>query len=285
MQLLTLTIFAFLSFGLTCQAEDIKEQALASEKTILLDKELSRFEIWLGRPELSVEGLPITENPKAPIGLSNIKNIFSVIEEGGEPVLKITGEIFGGLTTKQSFSNYYFSTKFKWGDKKWEPRLELKRDSGILYHCYGEHGAFHGVWKRCMEYQVQESDLGDFIGLAGPTGEFRAKKLTGKKYKYDPLSSDYMRTGRYSDASEEVDVPHGEWNHLEIYVLGDRAIHIGNGKILMVLENIQTHDGKTLTKGQLQFQSEAAECYYKDMFLQPITAFPEKLVSGIEWKK
>ncbi|MDB4309667.1 DUF1080 domain-containing protein, partial [Akkermansiaceae bacterium] len=78
-----------------------------------------------------------------PLGLNNDPlKVFSVIAEDGHKVLKITGEIYGGLTTKEEFENYHITMQTKWGEKKWEPRLCDKRDSGLLLHCVGKHGAF-----------------------------------------------------------------------------------------------------------------------------------------------
>ena len=89
----------------------------------LLDKELSNFDIWLSIPHTSVTDLPEGTyqsdkiNSGDPIGLNNnLKNIFSIIEEDGEPVLKITGEIFGCISSKTSYENYHLSVMFKCND-------------------------------------------------------------------------------------------------------------------------------------------------------------------------
>ncbi|WP_299548208.1 DUF1080 domain-containing protein [Seonamhaeicola sp.] len=265
----------------------------------LIDAELRHFEIWQGVPHSSVKGLPEgtyqsdnVHNGK-PIGLdANLKNVFSVIVENGKPVLKITGEIYGGLTTKASFEDYHLSVFFKWGDKKWAPRLDVKRDSGILYHCYGDHGRFWKTWKTCLEYQVQETDLGDFIPLGGNTetpkvdgpkveirGDFKNQK------KFDPNSEIYSDGSGYIHAASEHDAPHGEWNHLEIYVIGNDAVHVVNGNIVMVVENaVNPETGKPLTSGQIQIQSEAAECYYKDLELTPIKKFPKEITNNVRFK-
>ncbi|MDO5971883.1 DUF1080 domain-containing protein [Flavivirga aquimarina] len=269
------------------------------EKTkTLFDKDLSNFDIWLGTPHSTVTGLPegTYQSDKIgsgnPIGLNNnLKDVFSIIEENGEPVLKITGEIFGGLTTKKEYENYHLSVMFKWGDKKWEPRLDRKRDSGILYHCYGEHGRFWYAWKTCLEYQVQESDLGDFIPLGGNSatpkvgspivdirGDFKEEK------KFDPSSESYSIGKGYIQAASEHDVPHGEWNHLEIYVIGNNSVHIVNGEIVMVVENAKKHDGTILNKGEIQIQSEAAECYYKRFTLTPVKKFPKFIRKQVRFK-
>ncbi|ALJ05465.1 hypothetical protein APS56_10195 [Pseudalgibacter alginicilyticus] len=265
---------------------------------LLFDKDLSNFDIWLSIPHSTVEDLPEDTyqsdkiNSGTPIGLNNnLKNVFSMIEENSEPVLKITGEIFGGLTTKEAYENYHLSVMFKWGDKKWEPRLDKKRDSGILYHCYGPHGRFWNTWKTSLEYQVQENDLGDFIPLGGNSGNPKVGApivdIRGhfkKEKKFNPYSEVYSVGKGYIHASSEHDAPHGEWNRLEIYVLDNNAVHLVNGKIVMVVENAKKHDGSILNKGEIQIQSEAAECYYKKLTLTPIKKFPKFIKKQVRFK-
>ncbi|MEM9253301.1 MAG: DUF1080 domain-containing protein [Planctomycetota bacterium] len=268
--------------------------ATPGETIELLDPDLTRWEIWMGVPHETVEGLPAgtyqsdNVHKGTPMGLGNDpKQVFTMIEEDGTPVLYVTGEIYGGITTLESFGDYHLSMDFKWGDKKWAPRLNAKRDSGLLYHCYGDHGAFWKTWKACLEFQIQEKDFGDFIGLAGPTALVRGTKEDGKIKKYDPTADTLHRTGGYTQASHEPDKPNGEWNRLDLYVLGDRAVHMVNGEIVMVLIDARDGDGNPLTEGQIQLQSEAAECYYKNIRLTPITAAdlpPEvaELIVGID---
>ncbi|PQV49406.1 uncharacterized protein DUF1080 [Jejuia pallidilutea] len=270
-----------------------------SKTTKLIDKDLTLFDIWLSIPHPTVTDLPkgTYQSEKidfgSPIGLNNnLKHVFSVIDENGALVLKITGEIFGCISTKQTYQNYHLSTMFKWGDKKWEPRLNKKRDSGILYHCYGEHGRFWNTWKTSLEFQVQETDLGDFIPLGGnsvtpkvgsPIVEIRGDFKTEKKY--NPNSEIYSIGKGYINAASEHDAPHGEWNRLELYVIGNDAVHVVNGKIVMVVENaINPETNKPLTKGEIQIQSEAAECYYKNMTITPITEFPEFILDAVTFK-
>ena len=69
------------------------------------------------------------------------------------------GRVWGALTTMESFENYRLRLEFKWGEKKWPPRESAKRDSGVLYHAVGPHGATYGAWMRSFESQVQEGDI------------------------------------------------------------------------------------------------------------------------------
>ncbi|MEM1109676.1 MAG: DUF1080 domain-containing protein [Planctomycetota bacterium] len=270
----------FKNMGAFIVAVGLGASAVAGEPVSLIDAELSQWEIWMGVPHATVEGLPegtfqsTNVHGGEPMGLNNdVKNVFTTTtDEDGQPVLAITGEIYGGLTTLDSFENYHFTTEFRWGDRKWEPRLNVKRDSGILYHCYGEHGSFWKVWKSCLEYQVQESDLGDFIPLAGPKAKMRGTWVNdGKRLKYDPASPDFHTAGGYTSAAVEPDAPHGEWNTLEFYVIGNDAVHIANGEIVLVLHDAVDGNGDPLVRGQIQIQSEAAECYYRNMVVTPIT--------------
>jgi len=139
--------------------------------TDLLAEDFTCWEKFLGVPH-STTGLPgaspnVTNGSGTPLGLNNDPtNVFSVINVNGEKQLYITGQVYGGLTTKREYSNYHLSMQFKWGTQKWEPRLNKLRDSGILYHCKGPHGAFWDVWKSSLEMQVQEGDCGDYYRLS-----------------------------------------------------------------------------------------------------------------------
>ena len=263
----------------------------------LLDKDLSRWDVWMGAVHTSVDlGFDFEKSTNVkkgkPLGLNNDpKKVFSVIEEDGEPILHITGEIYGGLTTKNEYDNYHFSAKFKWGEKKWEPRLKDKRDSGLLYHAKGVHGAFWNVWKASLEYQVQEGDCGDFIALGDVYGDVPAERFTNdkgkfKKYVYNPKGKNYPIKGgtpgfetAIVKKSELYENPNGEWNTIEIYVLGNESIHLVNGKVVNRVKNARYNiGGKTVpaTLGKIQLQSEAAEIFYKEIKIKPIKKFPKK---------
>ncbi|MEM1063719.1 MAG: DUF1080 domain-containing protein, partial [Planctomycetota bacterium] len=111
---------------------------------------MSQWEVWLGVPHTS---LPIEWDGKSedgkqgkPLGLGDRLGVFAVEDVDGEPVLRVSGEIYAGLTTLEEFEDYHLTCEVQWGEKKYAPRLNAKRDSGILYHCVGRHGAFWNVW-------------------------------------------------------------------------------------------------------------------------------------------
>ena len=82
-------------------------------------------------------------------------------------LLHISGQEFGGLTTRQEFGDYHLITEWKWGRTTWPPRVDNARDSGILLHCVGPDGAAYGQWMESLECQIIEGGCGDFIILAG----------------------------------------------------------------------------------------------------------------------
>lgn len=251
----------------------------------LLDAELSQFETWIGVPHSSVKGLPEGTyqsddvHSGTPLGMHpKGKQIFSTITEDGDIVLKITGEIFGGINTKLAYENYHFQTRFKWGDKKWAPRNEIKRDTGILYHCRGEQGAFWSTWKAGLEFQVQETDMGDFIPLGGTAADVRGSR-DGGRGKFDPTSDQWMKKVGYTNAASEPDAPHGQWNVLDLYVFGNTGVHVVNGDVVMVSQNAR-RNGQPLVSGQIQIQSEGAECYYKSMRIRSIKNIPAAIAKA-----
>jgi len=259
----------------------------------LLDKKLTQFEIFGGVPHgsLGLSGVPSDSDGirGTPLGLNQDPlKVFSVVKENGEHVLRISGQMYSGLTTKKDYSNFHFRAQFKWGEKKWAPRTELIRDNGILYHCNGEHGAFWNVWKQCLEYQVQETDMADFIALAGTAADIPAT-FDGKEWVYDvnakPFAEQNVQTkqsprGRVAHKEGDYEKPHGEWNTLEIYTLGREAVHLVNGQVVLSLKDaVHKVNGvfMPLSSGQLQIQSEGAEAYYRRMEIAPITRIPDEV--------
>ncbi len=274
-------------------ATSTKNISISKNSENLLDKNLSKWDVWMGavHPTVDIDfEKSVDVKTGKPMGLNNDpKKVFSVIEDNGTPILKITGEIYGGLTTKNEYGNYHFKTQFKWGTKKWEPRLKDKKDSGILYHAKGVHGAFWNVWMSSLEYQVQEGDCGDFIALGDVYGDVpseRRKHKNGNNYfVYNPKGEEIplkwangFESGQASK-SKLHEKPHGEWNTLEIYTIGNQSIHLVNGVVVNRVKNARYNiGGKTIpaTHGKIQIQSEAAEVYYKNIIIKPITQFPTK---------
>ncbi|MDN5213178.1 DUF1080 domain-containing protein [Fulvivirgaceae bacterium BMA12] len=247
-------------------------------------KDLNGWYTYQRKPEPTskVAGLKM-ENGKyvEPIGLNEDPlKVFTVVEEDGAPAIRISGEVFGILVTDQAYENYHLSIAFKWGKKKYPPREDRKRDSGILYHSVGKEGVRGGVWMRSVECQVQEGDVGDLWCVDSTTAQVKTVQLKNKKFKYDPqapFQTIDMRGDRFCQKSRGFERKHGEWNQLDIYVYGRESVHVINGQKNMHLSEIgQIVNGKIepLTKGKIQIQSEGAEVFYRNITIRSIEEIP-----------
>src|SRR4029077_20326022 len=115
------------------------------------------------------------------VGLNNDPDkVYTVVEADGKPAIRISGQTFGALTSKDEFENYHFTLEFKWGDKRWPPREKAVRDSGLLYHCVGPQGAQGTFWMRSQELQIQEKDCGDYWSVAEAIVDVEGERKGGK---------------------------------------------------------------------------------------------------------
>ena len=259
----------------------------------LLDQTLSKWRTYQSyRHQLGYTGQPPTDaqgNLLAPIGYDkNEANVFSVVMQQGQPVLRISGEIYGCVFTRQDFTNYDLKLKVKWGTKKWVPRLNEPLDSGILYNSQGECGVdYWRSWMLSQEFQVSEyaagNAMGDFWCIANSAADIRATPTPTKDaLTYDPAAAPVMMgsEGRnFCRAAANYERPNGEWNELELIHVNGQSIHLVNGHVVLALNNsgyVVNGQRQPLTHGKIQLQSEAAEVFYKDIMIRPLTAMPAR---------
>ena len=250
---------------------------------LLNGKDLSNWDTYIGAKYTEGDWNEWTKGPRQ--GLNNDPDeLFKAVTIKGETVLHISGERFGGISTQAEFENYHLQLKFKWGENKYPPKENSPRDSGLLYHALGEHGADSGFWMRSQEFQIQEGDTGDYWGCAGATFDIPVKK-EGSDFIYDPSGellhfSPNIKRGRHAVKSIDGEKTSGEWNTIDLYCYGGIAIHVVNGKKNMVLYNSSQigADGKelSLTKGKIQLQAEGAEIFYKNIRVRSLKELPEK---------
>lgn len=270
---LSLVFFLFIS----CSQDKTQEE---NWQALFNGKSLEGWDTYLGPSRPDTVGFGLNQDPQG---------VFSVAEENGVGILRVSGELFGGISTQQDFSNYHFKLDFKWGNLKWPPRENGKRDSGLLYHAVGPHGADYGYWMRSQEFQIQEGDCGDYWGVAGGIMDIPAVfNAKDSLYIYSvnappiPFSTDHPN-GRHCVRLSNEEKPHGEWNTLELFCLGDTAIHRVNGKVVMVLYHSRQKDGtreKILDRGKIQIQSEGAEVFYRNIQIRSLNKLPQDLLSG-----
>jgi hypothetical protein len=247
-------------------------------------KDLTGWDTYIG-PLFDSSGNKLNDMP---IGLNKDPNhVFSVVEEGGEKVIRVSGENFGAISTTKDFENYHLQLMFKWGLLKWIPKKDKKRDSGLLYHSVGPPGTDFGFWMRSQEFQIEEGNCGDYWGVAGGIEDIKTIKKSDSEYVYTSTGqwntfSATSKTGRRCIKGTDAEKPSGEWNTLDLYVHGDTSVHVINGKLMMVLyHSRQLENGKELplTKGKLQIQSEGAEVFYKQILIKPLKIIPANLLN------
>jgi hypothetical protein len=207
--------------------------------------------------------------------------VFSV-QDG---MLRISGQGFGGITTKQTFKDYHLVTEWKWGEKTWDVpnpdkegaffrRATAARDAGILVHGVGEDGAYGGHWLESIEVQIIEGGVGDFIvvgGKAAPSLTVEAR-VDGEQIYFEPGGQPVVkRSGRINWWGRDpkwtdtlgyrgprgVESPHGEWNRLEVVCDGDRITTILNGYV------VNAGAKSSHTEGKIQLQTEGAEIFFR----------------------
>jgi hypothetical protein len=166
----------------------------------------------------------------------------------------------GYIASYQEFENYRLRAEYKWGMKRFPPRVDGKRDSGVLYHLVGDDK----VWPNCVECQIQEGDVCDYFLL----GDTRAVPARG------PIIGGPVRDGgpvanrKLRDQGGDFENRDG-WNVVEIIVQGDRSTQILNGTTLNRLAGFQLVDPKnpgqfiSLTRGKVAIEIELAEIWYR----------------------
>jgi len=207
------------------------------------------------------------------------KGVFSV-REGN---IRISGEEWGGIATRQEWRDYHLIVEWKWGGATWGDRKDRARDSGILVHGAGEDGAAAGIWLESIESQIIEGGTGDFILVEGKnrpslTVESR-EEPGGQLYWQKGAEPRPMDKGRFNwfgrdpawkdllgyRGPKDVEKPVGDWNRQEVLADGDSLTCILNG----IVVNHGTKSSRT--GGKIQIQSEGAEILVRKVELRPVS--------------
>ncbi len=173
------------------------------------------------------------------------QNVFKV--ENGE--LHVSGQEFGYVATTKSYQDFHLSLEFKWGEKKYPPRERDKRDAGI---CFNVEMLGNKIWPKSVECQIQEGDVGD-LWLIDSVTAFVDGISTEPK--------DYAQVKKIKDG----ELPHGEWNRVEVISKKGRFRFLVNG--------ILVNEGEymSVTSGRILLQSEGAEVYYRNIKVEEYT--------------
>lgn len=242
-------------------------------------KDLSSFYTWL-----------VDHHREDPL------KVFTVVDRvDGAPAIRISGQVFGGLYTKQKFADYKLVAEFRWGLATWGNRTNAAKDSGVLLHATGRDGnyiskTFNGPWMRSYEFQIIQGGVGDILVLPGyePDGSMVKYSATATTIKdrdgetvWDAKgeAKEYQggrinwwgRDVEWADkldfrGRQDVESPGGEWTRIEVICAGDTLDYFVNGKRVNQASHL-SHKA-----GQLIFQSEGAEIYFRKIELHPLPA-------------
>ena len=148
-------------------------------------------------------------------------------------VIHITGNPFGYMRTKESYSDYTLHLE-------WRYPLELS-NSGVFIHAQLPDT----IWPKCIECQLKAGNAGDFVAMGGSDMNERTDKS--------------VRVVAKLAGSTEKAV--GEWNTMEVTCIADNIDVFVNG----VLMNKAT--GVTLKEGHICLQSEGKDIEFRNVFL------------------
>jgi hypothetical protein len=241
-------------------------------------------------------------SPKDPnYGLNrDPERVFTVEQLDGGPVIHVSGKYWGGIITTEQFENYHLQVEFKWGTKTWPPRFDATLDSGLLYHCAAPSAELAYPWPRSIEFNITQHDTGEFWSVDGTTADaevvpvgdspeqlaaFRAwcerNEAQGPKVRFHRGGQKgTFRHGGFMPGGD-FEKPAGEWNLLELYAVGDRSVHVVNGKVALILTGLrQRTAGREvpLTKGRIELQSESAEIFFRNIRIRPISKIPSDVL-------
>ncbi len=253
-------------------------------------RSLTGWTPWLGYADPAITYRASTGD--TPIGVGrDTSGDFAVRQVDGAPAIWVKGETWGSLVHRADLRDYHLRLQFKWGDKTWAPRKDQPRNNGLLYHSHGVPGEVFGTWRPSAEFEIMRGSTGMIVAVGG---KIRGHTDVG----FDPsLIAPHLRYrfgGRQIDivngtptwnveAAIDAERPIGQWNTLDLYVVGDRAVHVVNGVPVAEVRDLATiaADGsrQPLTHGYIQLQSEGAETWFRAITVEPIKALPRIVVA------
>lgn len=241
-------------------------------QTLFNGENLEGWEVYVGPKEKDGDPIGLNKDPL---------NLFSVVEVEGENVLRISGEINASIATFQEFENYHLTVDLKWGDE-----IFNTRNSGLLYHSYGDYGEGLGVWMSAHELQLWTGNIGDSYRMGKSYCEIPMQKNNDGKYVYtkdaEKIASVPDTDTKIAAKNGDYEKPVGEWNTIELYCVGTTSVHVVNGHVNMINYNSGKYLGEgnvePLSKGKIQFQSEGGELFLRNIKIKPIKEIPAKLL-------
>lgn len=214
------------------------------------------------------------------------RRVFSVKDE----ILHLSGDGLGYVVTDKAYSDYHLIVEYKWGRKT--DGGKYVRNSGILLHATGPDGGAGGTWPSCIECQLAQGCVGDFIVIRGkdaggkvipveltaetelsPDGRRHRFKPGGELKKTFPPTRGQLWWNKHdwdfkelldTRGKNDVESPLGEWTRVECVCAGDKITVKVNGQTVNECRDVHPSGGR------ICLQTEGFEILVRKFEIKPL---------------
>jgi hypothetical protein len=153
-----------------------------------------------------------------------------------EGVIHISGNPFGYMRTKATYSDYKLHVEWRWPGEA--------SNSGVFVNAQPPDS----IWLKCVECQLKAGNAGDFVCMNGAD-------MTERTDKSKPF------VNKLAASSEK---PTGEWNTMEVTCKSNTIEVYVNG----ILQNKGTN--VNLSGGSICLQSEGKDVEFRNVYLNKL---------------
>lgn len=259
--------------------------AAAAPVSLFDGHDLAGWRVWLGRrpADLAVAGLARDASGRYADAIGYDRDaygVFSVVSVDGQPAIRISGRIGGGLVSDRSFANYRLRLRYRWG----RAPAKGRSNSGIAYDVTGEP-TLAQPWASAHEFQVRGGETGDYWCQGDALAEIHARRIDGGDFIYDPTAalvtfSSQSGGPRHCAKAFAAESPAGQWTTLELVCFGDQSAQLVNGRVVLRIRRSRrrTPTGLVpLDSGRIMLQSEGGEIFLREIELIPLDTLPREL--------
>ena len=222
------------------------------------------------------------------------RNVFSIVNRQ----LRISGDGFGYLATREEYRNYQVVVEYRWGQRNYGSRRGKARDSGLFLHGTGPDGNSadgNGAFMMAVECQIMEAAVGDLMLIRSRDNRQIPVSLTstisnmrdadGWPY-FSPSGTPWSREqwGRLNrlrkrhdwhdtfgvEDTSRIEKPPDSWNRLECRCLEDTIRVTLNGQVINSAHRVRPPEGKIL------LQCEGSEILFRKVELASISGLTER---------
>jgi hypothetical protein len=217
-------------------------------------------------------------------GRQDPRKVFTV----RDGMVHVSGEGLGYAATEKPYRDYRLVVEYRWGKRT--DGGKYVRNSGILLHANGADGGANGAWMACVECQLAQGCVGDFIPIRGKDDKgqvipvsFKAETVLGpdRRPRWKPGGEVQTFTNRQlwwsrhdpdfkelldTRGKHDVESPVGRWTRVECVCRGRRIAVSVNGTKVNECFDVNPSSGKIL------LQCEGFEIDFRRFDLYPLAA-------------